>query len=337
MNIYSYIFNSLRQLKKTSRDFFTIDDEEKITKFITRIKAEMSARKKALSRYNVASAKLYRQVSGEVMPQIILMIDNYEGLREAQNLASLDATFQSISRDGSALGISLVLSAGRMAALRSSLIANLKERLVLKLTDDSETRTLLGRHQHVMDDIPGRGLIKRDEIEVIQVALPTEGTETYDIISNIQAESDAMNEAWTGSRPKAIPMLPEALSFDEFKTYDSVEVASQNNMFSFGLSVKKILDNAIPLNRLKQVMFTSDNPEHLNNVTRFLVKSSQFITNASLHFVDGIGDYDDLSTKVSHYYRNKNDIVEFLEKIITEITYVKILILWNHGLLSFRI
>lgn len=87
------------------------------------------------------------------MPQIILMIDNYEGLREAQNLANLEATFQNISRDGSALGISLVLSAGRMAALRSSLIANLKERLVLKLTDDSETRTLLGRHQHIMEDL----------------------------------------------------------------------------------------------------------------------------------------------------------------------------------------
>lgn len=191
----------------------------------------MATRKKALSRYNVATAKLYRQVSGETMPQILIVIDSYEGLREAQHLTNLEACFQNISRDGSSLGISLVITAGRMAALRSSLMANLKERLALKLTDDSESRTLVGRHQHVMEDIPGRGLIKRDEIEVIQVALPTEGTETFDIINNIQKESDTMNEAWTGPRPQAIPIVPEELTYDEFMAKETVQEAIEKTKF----------------------------------------------------------------------------------------------------------
>ncbi|MFI3886555.1 type VII secretion protein EssC [Streptococcus parauberis] len=306
LHLYLFDFgtNGLLPLRRLPHvaDFFTIDDEEKITKFITRIKAEMSARKKALSRYNVASAKLYRQVSGEVMPQIILMIDNYEGLREAQNLVSLDATFQSISRDGSALGISLVLSAGRMAALRSSLIANLKERLVLKLTDDSETRTLLGRHQHVMDDIPGRGLIKHDEIEVIQVALPTEGTETYDIISNIQAESDAMNEAWTGPRPKNIPIVPEELTYDEFMAKESVQEDLVNHhRLPLGLEMITVESYSLALNKFKHLLYLTDSEEAQEALGTHLLKTLVKVPSFDTMVIDSLGEYEAYQGQVKTY------------------------------------
>ncbi|XCY70800.1 hypothetical protein ABG808_04370 [Streptococcus iniae] len=64
---------------------------------------------------------------------------------------------------------------------------------------------------------------------MIQVALPTEGTETYDIISNIQTESDAMNEAWTGPRPKAIPIVPEELTYEDFMAKASVQEDLNNH------------------------------------------------------------------------------------------------------------
>nr|WP_183121190.1 type VII secretion protein EssC [Streptococcus iniae] len=305
--LHFYLFdfgtNGLLPLRRLPHvaDFFTIDDEEKITKFITRIKAEMASRKKALSRYNVASAKLYRQVSGETMPQIILMIDNYEGLREAQNLANLEATFQNISRDGSALGISLVLSAGRMAALRSSLIANLKERLVLKLTDDSETRTLLGRHQHIMEDLPGRGLIKRDEIDVIQVALPTEGTETYDIISNIQTESDAMNEAWTGPRPKAIPIVPEELTYEDFMAKASVQEDLNNHRLPLGLEMVDVESYSLPLNKFKHLLYMSDSDEGLETLSAHLLKTMLEVPNYHLMIIDALGEFEAYQGQVKTY------------------------------------
>ncbi|HHU5276606.1 TPA: type VII secretion protein EssC [Streptococcus agalactiae] len=323
LNLYLFDFgtNGLLPLRRLPHvaDFFTIDDDEKIAKFISRIKTEMSDRKKALSRYNVATAKLYRQVSGETMPQILIVIDSYEGLREAQTLTNLEACFQNISRDGSSLGISLVISAGRMAALRSSLMANLKERIALKLTDDSESRTLVGRHQHIMEDIPGRGLIKRDDIEVLQVALPTEGTETFDIINNIQNESDAMNSKWTGPRPKAIPIVPETLTFEEFKAYEDVKKASETNQISLGISLKEVDNCSIPLSKFKQLLFTSDNPDNLSNLTRFLVKSVSLIKDSKVYLLDTASDYDDLTEQQIEYINNRSEIAGHLEAIVSEI------------------
>ena len=52
------------------------------------------------------------------------------------------------------------MTAGRMGALKSALQANLKTRLALKMTDDNDVRTLIGRHDYILEDIPGRGLMK---------------------------------------------------------------------------------------------------------------------------------------------------------------------------------
>lgn len=257
--------------------------------------------RQALSRYNVATAKLYRQVSGETMPQILIVIDSYEGLREAQTLTNLEACFQNISRDGSSLGISLVISAGRMAALRSSLMANLKERIALKLTDDSESRTLVGRHQHIMEDIPGRGLIKRDDIEVLQVALPTEGTETFDIISNIQTESDAMNDKWTGPRPKAIPIVPEELTFDDFMATDSVQADLSANRLPLGLEMVDVESFSLPLTKFKHLLFLSDSDEGLENLGSHLLKTLIKVPEYSTMIIDSLGEHEAYQGQVRTY------------------------------------
>lgn len=322
LNLYLFDFgtNGLLPLRRLPHvaDFFTIDDDEKIAKFIARIKVEMSDRKKALSRYNVATAKLYRQVSGETMPQILIVIDSYEGLREAQTPTNLEACFQNISRDGSSLGISLVISAGRTAALRSSLMANLKERIALKLTDDSESRTLVGRHQHIMEDIPGRGLIKRDDIEVLQVALSTEGTETFDIINNIQNESDAMNSKWTGPRPKAIPIVPEELTFDDFMATDSVQADLSANRLPFGLEMVDVESYSLALNRFKHMLYMSDSDESLEAVGSHIIKVLLNVPNYHNMIIDSLGEYESYQGQVRTYV-GSDMIEDMADQLIYEL------------------
>lgn len=322
LDLYLFDFgtNGLLPLRRLPHvaDFFTIDDDEKIAKFIARIKVEMSDRKKALSRYNVATAKLYRQVSGETMPQILIVIDSYEGLREAQTPTNLEACFQNISRDGSSLGISLVISAGRTAALRSSLMANLKERIALKLTDDSESRTLVGRHQHIMEDIPGRGLIKRDDIEVLQVALSTEGTETFDIINNIQNESDAMNSKWTGPRPKAIPIVPEELTFDDFMATDSVQADLSANRLPLGLEMVDVESYSLALNRFKHMLYMSDSDESLEAVGSHIIKVLLNVPNYHTMIIDSLGEYESYQGQVRTYV-GSDMIEDMADQLIYEL------------------
>lgn len=252
------------------------------------------------------------------MPQILIVIDSYEGLREAQTPTNLEACFQNISRDGSSLGISLVISAGRTAALRSSLMANLKERIALKLTDDSESRTLVGRHQHIMEDIPGRGLIKRDDIEVLQVALSTEGTETFDIINNIQNESDAMNSKWTGPRPKAIPIVPEELTFDDFMATDSVQADLSANRLPLGLEMVDVESYSLALNRFKHMLYMSDSDESLEAVGSHIIKVLLNVPNYHNMIIDSLGEYESYQGQVRTYV-GSDMIEDMADQLIYEL------------------
>ncbi|MBM7282977.1 type VII secretion protein EssC, partial [Streptococcus suis] len=158
----------LRDLPHTA-DLLMAEDTEKLTKFMRRIKDELAKRKAAFSRYAVPNLTLYRQASGDELPVIFLVLDNFDGLKEASLGAEMETLLQTLAREGASLGIYLVLTAGRSGALRPALQASLKTRLALKLTDDVESRTIVGRHQHVMEEVPGRGLVHLDEVEVFQV------------------------------------------------------------------------------------------------------------------------------------------------------------------------
>ena len=164
MHFYLFDFGTngllpLRSLPHVA-DSFMMEDSEKLTKFMLRMQEEVALRKKLFSRYGVSNIGLYRQMSGEGLPQIILVIDSYDGIKEAELGEQLEATFQTLLRDGTGLGINVVMTAGRMGALKSALQANLKTRLALKMTDDNDVRTLIGRHDYILEDIPGRGLMK---------------------------------------------------------------------------------------------------------------------------------------------------------------------------------
>ncbi|WP_170241548.1 type VII secretion protein EssC, partial [Streptococcus suis] len=158
----------LRDLPHTA-DLLMAEDTEKLTKFMRRIKEELAKRKAAFSRYAVPNLTLYRQASGDELPVIFLVLDNFDGLKEASLGAEMETLLQTLAREGASLGIYLILTAGRSGALRPGLQASLKTRLALKLTDDVESRTIVGRHQHVMEEVPGRGLVHLDEVEVFQV------------------------------------------------------------------------------------------------------------------------------------------------------------------------
>lgn len=197
-------------------------------------------------------------------------------------------------------------------------MANLKERIALKLTDDSESRTLVGRHQHIMEDIPGRGLIKRDDIEVLQVALSTEGTETFDIINNIQNESDAMNSKWTGPRPKAIPIVPEELTFDDFMATDSVQADLSANRLPLGLEMVDVESYSLALNRFKHMLYMSDSDESLEAVGSHIIKVLLNVPNYHTMIIDSLGEYESYQGQVRTYV-GSDMIEDMADQLIYEL------------------
>ena len=50
--------------------------------------------------------------------------------------------------------------------------------------------------------------MKREEVDVIQLALPVFGANDTQVLNNLRQEVASLQEAWTGQRPSAIPMVP---------------------------------------------------------------------------------------------------------------------------------
>ena len=323
MHFYLFDFgtNGLLPLRKLPHvaDSFMMEESEKLTKFMLRMQEEVALRKKLFSRYGVSNIGLYRQMSGEGLPQIIIVIDSYDGIKEAELGEQLEATFQTLLRDGTGLGINVVMTAGRMGALKSALQANLKTRLTLKLTDDNDVRTLIGRHDYILEDIPGRGLMKLEQPEVFQVALPARGGEAFQIIQAIQEEAQDMDDAWSGDRPKAIPIVPEKLSMEDFMAKASVQEAIENGELPLGLDVMRVESVSIPMEGFKHLAYISDNEESLIVITRHLVRAiNHMASRPRLMLIDSTGQYDSLSSQVRTYVSTLAELPVLADQLIEE-------------------
>ncbi|MBO0423097.1 type VII secretion protein EssC, partial [Enterococcus plantarum] len=220
LNVYLLDFgtNGLLPLKKLPHvaDTMSIDEEEKIEKFARRINDELKRRKKLLSEFSVASLDMYERASGKEEPIILILLDGFEGLKDAKFNEILEKVITQVAREGAGIGVHLLLSAGRQNSLKAILSSNIKTQIVLKMIDDSEPRAIVGRTTLTIDDLPGRGLIKLDEPELFQAALPADGEEALQIIEAIQEEVAQMDKHWTGARPEPIPMVPEELTYEHF-------------------------------------------------------------------------------------------------------------------------
>ncbi|WP_233448971.1 type VII secretion protein EssC, partial [Paenilisteria weihenstephanensis] len=228
LHIYLLDFgtNGLMPLKNLPHvaDLMTGDEQEKLGKFTRRMIAEQKLRKALLSEYGVANLDMYEQLGNEPLPEIIIVLDNYDVLREPGFDESLEQTLTQIGREGASLGIHLITSASRATAMKYQLLASIKLQVSLFMIDKSEVTNIVGRSDFEIEEIHGRGLIKLDKPTIFQTALPVVGEDDVAVITNLQAETKAMSTAWTGKRPAPIPMVPEMLTYEAFMEKESAQL-----------------------------------------------------------------------------------------------------------------
>ncbi|MEN2768989.1 type VII secretion protein EssC [Ornithinibacillus xuwenensis] len=210
--------NGLLPLKNLPHvaDTLLIDDLEKIGKFIRILTSTIKERKQKLSNYGVANMAMYEKASGDIVPNIIIMIDNFDSIRDADFAEEIEKLITQIAREGVSVGIHLAISAGRQSAMKMPLLSNIKTQIPLYLIESTEARAIVGKTDIQIEEIAGRGLIKLDNPTLFQAMLPTAGEESLEIIDAIQQLAKEMNAYWDGDRPKEIPVVPEKITLDEF-------------------------------------------------------------------------------------------------------------------------
>ena len=88
---------------------------------------------------------MYERASKEVLPTILITLDNYDAVREAGFVEDFERIIAQIVREGQRVGIHLMLTATRQNALRVQVNTNIKLQIALYMIDEAESRAIVGR------------------------------------------------------------------------------------------------------------------------------------------------------------------------------------------------
>ena len=223
-------------------DSLLLDQTEKIQKFIRIINRELDRRKKLLSEHGVGTIALYREVTGKQEPTMVILMDSYESMKDEPYETDLFKLFMRISREGLSIGVHLIITASRQNNLRAQLYSNFKHQLTLPQNDISEVRGIVGATPlaSTMEDIKGRALMKRDEVDVVQFALPVAGDNDIQIINNLRDQVQSLREMWTGRTPAGIPMVPDELTEAAFYGREDVAALLDEGKVPLGLDLENV-------------------------------------------------------------------------------------------------
>ena len=309
MYLMDFGTNGLAPLSKLPQvaDTMLLDQTEKISKFVRIMEKELNRRKKLLSDYGVGTLELYRQASGQEEPAIVILLDSYEAIKEEAYEAELFKLLVRISREGLSIGVHLLMTAGRQTNLRAQLYSNFKHQLSLPQNEASEVRVIVGATPlaMTMEDIKGRALIKREEVDVIQLALPVSGANDTQVLNNLRQAVASLQEAWTGQRPSAIPMVPEELTMDAFLNLPTTQEAVQNNELPIGLEFEEVQTISLPFDRFKHLLILSDKDAAMNAVTNHMIKLLLHLFDKEIVTIfDPIDEYRSFKDNVGNYLGN---------------------------------
>ena len=254
-------------------DSLLLDQTEKIQKFIRIINRELDRRKKLLSEHGVGTIALYREVTGKQEPTMVILMDSYESMKDEPYETDLFKLFMRISREGLSIGVHLIITASRQNNLRAQLYSNFKHQLTLPQNDISEIRGIVGATPlaSTMEDIKGRALMKRDEVDVVQFALPVAGDNDIQIINNLRDQVQSLKEMWTGRTPAGIPMVPDELTEAAFMmNYESVKTDLSEGLIPLGLDKDTVLSRSWnPRNG--SLLYLYDKETELKQMTQYLI------------------------------------------------------------------
>ena len=323
MYLMDFGTNGLAPLSKLPQvaDTMLLDQTEKISKFVRIMERELNRRKKLLADYGVGTLDLYRQASGQEESAIVILLDSYEAFKEEAYEAELFKLLVRISREGLSIGVHLLVTAGRQTNLRAQLYSNFKHQLSLPQNEAGEVRAIVGSTPlaMTMEDIKGRALMKREEVDVIQLALPVYGANDTQVLNNLRQAVASLQEAWTGQRPSAIPMVPEELTMEEFLNLPGVQEAIQNAQIPIGLELEMVGSVNISLRKFKHMAYVSNAEDAFDNITHHLLKTILRMPNIHMMLIDAFQEYEAYSDQVKTYVGSKKELSDIGNQLIYEI------------------
>lgn len=238
-NLLDFGTNGLLPLKDLPHvvDIVRLDEEEKLEKYLKRIRRDIQQRKDLFTEVGVASLSQYEEKTGETLPVLITFIDTYDSIRECKLEDDIESVVNQVLRDGASVGMYMIMTALRTNTFRMNMLSNIPTQMGLYLVEENAIRDIVGQEALIAQDIVGRAQIVLDHPQEIQIYLPTQGESDIERLHNMDDEINQMNKEWKGECPQCIPMLPNEVS--EIFFYQSPIVLDMLKQGSIPIALSK--------------------------------------------------------------------------------------------------
>lgn len=321
-NLFDFGTNGLLPLKKLPHvaDLVRLEEEEKLVKFLKRIRKEIQERKDAFTDYGVASLSQYEEKSGNKLPVVITIIDGFDAIKESPLEEEIESVVNQLLREGASVGLYAVLSVLRTSTFKMSMASNIPSHIGLFLVEEGAIRDVVGRDALIPQEIIGRAQIKLDDPHELQVFLPTHGENDIDRLNHLEQEIEAMDQDWTGERPIKIPMLAKVVSMADFYESKQTQMMLENMQLPIGLD--KETTNVVGFDPQEHGYFVigDDSPQQteyiekviVENLKHFEGRAQRVVFNGSERF-GGFTESFDMMVAEPDYSTFVNDLVSEIE------------------------
>ncbi len=310
VNFYILEFGaeSLRIFSKAPHvgDILYLNDSEKISNLFKMLRTEIDRRKKLFADYS-GDYQSYVKLSGNSVPNFVVIINNYEAFSEVyQNYEDI---ILQLTREGTKYGVFFIFTTSASNMIRYRLAQNFKQKLVLQLNDENDYSSILGNVRGTKpSDIVGRGLVDLGSIYEFQTASICKEEQVNDFIRET-CENLRKNTTY---KAKAVPILPDKVTFDFVKeSFDGL------NKLPIGVEKKSLKVSTVNVLKNYTTLITSLDVLVLKPFLTEILKEISTINNIKIVVIDAEDIIDSESLSNTDYYNSNLDNV--FTKIYTDI------------------
>lgn len=261
-------------------------EDEKLKNLFKLLLGEIKERKEKMVSVGVSSFGAYREAGYRDIPQIVLLIDNLTALKELY-LQDNDVLLN-ISREGVAVGISIIAANSQTSGFGYRYLANFANRIALYCNDSNEYNNLFEFCRMAPENTAGRCLIEINRhIYECQAYLPFEGEKEIERVLEIKQFIQAQNDIYGDSRVKNIPVIPKVLT-DRYVEKEFSRLQKGYRMVA-GLDYSDVSPMAFDLSTLGMLAIVGKEQSGKGNFVRNLIYGlEKYGSRAEIIIVDDI-------------------------------------------------
>ncbi|MCI7042327.1 MAG: type VII secretion protein EssC [Lachnospiraceae bacterium] len=291
-------------------DYITADDRERLTKFMAIIQQEIKKRKKLFAEKMVQNFDVYNQSSKEKLKAIVIVIDNYDIIKELGT--ETEEFFTKTGRDGLGLGIYLIISAGRSGGVKYTAINNFKNKIAGYLIDQTEITSIVGKSVYKPGEIEGRCLVKMDQVNVMQIYTMVPFKNAVEYNKNLKELTDNIRKMYPTQRAQRIPVLPENFTFTMLSNFENSKQAE------IALGLQKSSVELRGLSRLMSpFLIIGDAGKGKTNMMKVIARQAEEKGKVYLFDSKDMELYSFKKEKNICYIEDSDDMEDFMEEIAT--------------------